>query len=113
MFFSGLVGRKKMHWKREKRKKKGVFVVETQSQSQSSSISEPECFEDNAWLKEETLSWHVARRCININVVFSQNACALCPPRDKLKLKDISITLMLLFILVKTHIKGFNYILHM
>lgn len=54
------------------------------------------CFQDYACWKEETPSWHVARRCININVVFSHNVCTLCPPWDKLKLKDISILLILL-----------------
>lgn len=27
-------------------------------------------FEDDAWWEEGTQSWHVARRCININVAF-------------------------------------------
>lgn len=27
-------------------------------------------FKDDAWWEEGTLSWHVARRCININVAF-------------------------------------------
>ncbi len=87
--------------KKERKREIRRFAVETQSQSQSPNTSEPECFEDNAWWKEETLSWHVARRCININAAFSQNVCTLCPPWDKLKLKDISISLILLLSLLK------------
>lgn len=82
--------------KEKKKKKKKLDAVETQSQSPSPNTSGPECFEENALWKEQTLSWHVARRCININVVFSQNVCTLCPPWDKRKLKDISISLILL-----------------
>lgn len=81
---------------KEKKKKKKLDAVETQSQSPSPNTSGPECFEDNALWNKQTLSWHVAKQCININVVFSQNVCTLGPPWDKRKLKDISISLILL-----------------